>query len=191
MLFLLTVAFASPPDQAAIAFPEDVETKFWIAQAQADVVGDRFEAIKGLHEVLRLQPENLQAVQVLSTHLAEIGHPEDAIKILQGLQHKYEKKMDMLREELELRRKNEIKEIEERKNKQIHTLMKNHEKAFGDIKNYYNDITHNNLDLIKSLKEEVADVRRREIQDEKAMETVRSPRFEVLRCLHFVDVTRI
>ena len=31
-----------------------------------------------------------------------------------------------------------------------------------------------NLDLIKSLKEEVADVRRREIQDEKAMETVAS-----------------
>ena len=28
------------------------------------------------------------------------------------------------------------------------------------------------MDLIKSLKEEVADVRRREIQDEKAMETV-------------------
>ena len=33
--------------------------------------------------------------------------------------------------------------------------MKKHEKAFGDIKNYYNDITHNNLDLIRSLKEEV------------------------------------
>ena len=50
--------------------------------------------------------------------------------------------------------------------------MASHEKAFAEIKNYYNDITHNNLDLIKSLKEEVADVRRREIQDEKAMETV-------------------
>ena len=72
----------------------------------------------------------------------------------------------------------------------ITTLIKD-EKAFAEIKNYYNDITHNNLDLIKSLKEEVADVRRREIQDEKAMETVRSPRFEVLRCLHFVAGTRI
>merc|ERR1712194_718202 len=67
---------------------------------------------------------------------------------------KYDKKMDMLREELELRRKNEIKEIEERKNKQIHTLMRNHEKAFGDIKNYYNDITLNNMALINSLKEQ-------------------------------------
>lgn len=33
--------------------------------------------------------------------------------------------------------------------------MKAHEKAFAEIKNYYNDITHNNLDLIRSLKEEV------------------------------------
>jgi hypothetical protein len=32
-----------------------------------------------------------------------------------------------------------------------------HQKAFADIKNYYNDITHNNLDLIKSKKEEVKD----------------------------------
>ena len=60
--------------------------------------------------------------------------------------------MRMLREELELRRKTEIHEVEERKNSQINTLMKNHEKAFSDIKNYYNDITLNNLALINSLK---------------------------------------
>ena len=45
--------------------------------------------------------------------------------------------------------------MEERKNFHINELMKKHEKAFGEIKNYYNDITHNNLDLIRSLKEEV------------------------------------
>ena len=60
--------------------------------------------------------------------------------------------MKVLREELELRRKTEIHEIEERKNGQINTLMKNHEKAFSDIKNYYNDITLNNLALINLLK---------------------------------------
>ena len=68
------------------------------------------------------------------------------------IEAKYEKKMRTLREELELRRKTEIHEIEERKNSQINTLMKNHEKAFSDIKNYYNDITLNNLALINSLK---------------------------------------
>lgn len=60
--------------------------------------------------------------------------------------------MKMLEKNLELRRKQEIHEIEERKNTHINELMKKHEKAFAEIKNYYNDITHNNLDLIKTLK---------------------------------------
>merc|ERR1712196_373862 len=80
--------------------------------------------------------------------------------------------MKLLRDEAELRRKLEVHEIEERKNDHIQLLMKKHEKAFGEIKNYYNDITHNNLDLIKSLKEEVAEMRKKEQQDEKQMETV-------------------
>ncbi len=55
-------------------------------------------------------------------------------------------------DELELRRKTEIHEVEERKNQQIQALIKQHEKAFSDIKNYYNDITLNNLALINTLK---------------------------------------
>lgn len=53
---------------------------------------------------------------------------------------------------MELRRKTEIHEVEERKNVQIQSLIKQHEKAFSDIKNYYNDITLNNLALINTLK---------------------------------------
>ena len=68
------------------------------------------------------------------------------------LHSKYEKKMKIIRDDLELKRKNEIHEIEERKNGQINALMKNHDKAFTEIKNYYNDITLNNLALINSLK---------------------------------------
>ena len=68
------------------------------------------------------------------------------------IEDKYEKKLKQLREELDIRRKTEIHEIEERKNQQINTLMRNHEKAFSDIKNYYNDITLNNLSLINTLK---------------------------------------
>ena len=85
------------------------------------------------------------------------------------LQSKYELKMKLLREDLELRRKVEITEVEERKNNHINELMKKHEKAFGEIKNYYNDITHNNLDLIRTLKEEVAEMKKKEIQNEKLM----------------------
>jgi polyhydroxyalkanoate synthesis regulator phasin len=68
------------------------------------------------------------------------------------IEDKYEKKLKQLRDELDIRRKTEIHEIEERKNQQINTLMRNHEKAFSDIKNYYNDITLNNLSLINTLK---------------------------------------
>lgn len=71
---------------------------------------------------------------------------------LSEIEAKYDKKMKMLRDELDLRRKTEIHEVEERKNGQITTLMQRHEEAFTDIKNYYNDITLNNLALINSLK---------------------------------------
>lgn len=48
-------------------------------------------------------------------------------------------------------------------------MMQAHEKAFQEIKNYYNDITHSNLDLIRSLKEEVADMKTTESSDQKLM----------------------
>lgn len=46
----------------------------------------------------------------------------------------------------------EIHEIEERKNAHINDLMDNHEKAFNEMRDYYNSITRDNLALIKSLK---------------------------------------
>merc|ERR1712133_338060 len=87
---------------------------------------------------------------------------------------KFEKKMKKEREILELRRRTEIHEIEERKNGQIHALMKNHEKSFSDIKNYYNDITLNNLALINSLKEQIEEMKKKEDRLEKAMAEVMS-----------------
>lgn len=88
------------------------------------------------------------------------------------IEQKYEKKMRQLRDEMDLRRKTEIHEIEERKNGQINTLMKNHEKAFSDIKNYYNDITLNNLALINNLKDQVDDMKKREDRTIKQMNEV-------------------
>ncbi|DBA75681.1 hypothetical protein WJX79_005311 [Trebouxia sp. C0005] len=85
------------------------------------------------------------------------------------LASKYERKMKALRDDAELRRKQEIHEAEESKNAHIQDLMKKHEKAFTDIKNYYNDITHNNLDLIKTLKEDVTEMKKKDSQNEKLM----------------------
>ena len=55
-------------------------------------------------------------------------------------------------QELEAEKLRQTKRIEGRKNDHTRRLMKQHEDAFTKIKRYYNDITHNNLDLIKSLK---------------------------------------
>lgn len=60
-------------------------------------------------------------------------------------------------------------EIKERKDAHINELMRKHETAFAEIKDYYNDITHNNLDLIKQLKEDVADMKKKETANEKLM----------------------
>ncbi|XP_048014054.1 dynein regulatory complex subunit 4 isoform X1 [Megalobrama amblycephala] len=85
---------------------------------------------------------------------------------------KYEKRMQKLRQEEDLRRKTEIHEIEERKNSHINMLMKNHEKSFRDIRNYFNDIVYKNLDFITSLKEELKDMKRKEEKRNKEMAEV-------------------
>jgi len=71
----------------------------------------------------------------------------------------FQDKLVQLRKDLELRRKVEIHEIEERKNLHINDLMQSHQKAFKQIKNYYNAITKDNLNLIKELKNEVASMK--------------------------------
>ncbi|KAK5649457.1 hypothetical protein RI129_000486 [Pyrocoelia pectoralis] len=68
---------------------------------------------------------------------------------------KYEKKFNLLKQELSTKHKMEMAEVEERKNKQISELKKYHETSFTEMKNYYNDITLNNLALISSLKEQM------------------------------------
>jgi hypothetical protein len=81
-------------------------------------------------------------------------------------QKSFEARTKKTREQLDRIRKDEIKAIEERKHVMIDNLMAEHQKTFADIKNYYNDITHNNLDLIKSLKEEVKELEAEERKDE-------------------------
>ena len=68
-------------------------------------------------------------------------------------------KLEALKEELELRLKVEVHEIEERKNQHINDVMKNHQEAFKEMKEYYNDITKENLELIKMHKEKLIDIR--------------------------------
>merc|ERR1719446_127137 len=87
----------------------------------------------------------------------------------QQLQAQYEEQVEQLKIDLELRRKVEIHEIEERKNQHINELLFNHQEAFDEIKAYYNDITHDNLQLIKSLKDEITEKKLNEKSNQKKM----------------------
>ncbi|KAF5299343.1 hypothetical protein FQA39_LY02516 [Lamprigera yunnana] len=88
-----------------------------------------------------------------SEHLYEASQEfENRIKEVQS---KFDKKFALLRQELDTKHKMEMAEVEERKNTEIDDLTKYHETAFAEMKNYYNDITLNNLALIKSLKDQM------------------------------------
>jgi len=85
------------------------------------------------------------------------------------LQQKYTQKMRLIREQMETARKNEILRIEDDKNQHILRCMSKNAKEFQDIKVYYGDITSSNLDLIKRLKEEHEEIKKRQSSDAKHM----------------------
>lgn len=60
--------------------------------------------------------------------------------------------MQVLREEQERRRKNEINEIEDRMNSHITALLKDHDKAFSDMNTFYNGITQKSAAVVGPLK---------------------------------------
>eukprot|EP00759_Apiculatamorpha_spiralis_P027117 PhF_6_TR30119/c0_g1_i1/m.44002/K19942/GAS8; growth arrest-specific protein 8 len=88
---------------------------------------------------------------------------------LRELQVKYEKRVKLLREEMENKRKFEIESIEKRKADHIKELRLAHDQAFEAIKDYYNDITSSNLDTISGLKDEVTTRKKTEVGNEKMM----------------------
>jgi len=79
----------------------------------------------------------------------------------------YEHRLESARRQLFDGREEEVRRIEARKAKHVAQLLQAHERAFADIKRYYQTITHSNLDMIKSLKEELNDLSKQEEMDEK------------------------
>lgn len=100
-----------------------------------------------------------------------------------SLQAQYEEQVEQLKIDLELRRKVEIHEIEERKNQHINELLFNHQEAFDEIKAYYNDITHDNLQLIKSLKDEIFEMKEKDKTNKKKMDLLRQENRDLTRPL--------
>merc|ERR1711976_1030778 len=148
-------------------------------KAQAEEVAQHEKVIRGQKNDLKMELRTIELSH--QEHVQKLTNENDQKvtelrenfeKRVNHVTMNFEKKMKDEREVLELRRKTEVHEIEERKNGQIHALMKNHEKQFSDIKNYYNDITLNNLALINSMKEQIEELKKKEDRLEKQMAEV-------------------
>ena len=133
---------------------------------------------KELHNEIQISEWKDKHAKNLSKLREEFG------KNLRSLEERYQQKLDQLKSNLELRRKVEVHEIEERKNLHINNLMRKHEEAFGQIKDYYNDITNDNLTLIRKLKDEVAEMKDKKRENQKLMQDIAAENKQLLEPLH-------
>ncbi|XP_061863345.1 dynein regulatory complex subunit 4 isoform X4 [Colius striatus] len=144
-----------------------------VARAQRDHWAQEMELQKDLRS-LKVELKEQEVANEVAVKNMRLKQEEEISRLcndferqLKEMEAKYTQKTQAVRDQLDLRRKTEIHEVEERKNNQISELMRNHEKAFNDIKNYYNDITLKNLELISLLKEQIQEMKKRENQLEK------------------------
>jgi hypothetical protein len=94
---------------------------------------------------------------------------KDFERQMKELHLKFDRKIKTLRDGMENLRKEDIANIERRKEDHIGDLREMHEKAFREIRDYYTEITSSNLETIKTLKEEVYSRKKREAATEKGM----------------------
>jgi len=133
-------------------------------------------------ELLRMKEqmkfEQMELELVNTSKVAEVRqqHEKQLIKLRQqfddGLAElvaRCEGRLTQLETDLELRRRVEVHEVEERKNQHINDLVKNHKKAFSQMKAYYNDITGGNLKLIRSLQRQVEELKERALSNKKLL----------------------
>lgn len=88
-------------------------------------------------------------------------------RIANEIKMKYTHKMLLLRKDLEEKRKAMIAQIETEKDKAIEDLINRHDQNYAKIKSYYQEITNTNLDVIKQMKDDLADVRKDDQQKYK------------------------
>ena len=83
-------------------------------------------------------------------------------RIANEIKMKYTHKMVLLRKEMEDKRKAMIQQIENKKDKAIEALINRHDENYAKIKNFYNEITNTNFDVIKQLKVELKEIRKKD-----------------------------
>jgi chromosome segregation ATPase len=126
----------------------------------------------------QLKFEQMEVELVNANKVAEVRqqHEKQIAKLrqqfedgLSELSTRSEGRLKQLETDLELRRRVEVHEVEERKNQHINDLVKNHKKAFGQMKSYYNTITGQNLQLIKGLQKKVEELKQCAIDNQRSL----------------------
>ena len=136
-------------------------------QRQVDNAIDLHEKDKEYTQLIRdIKLKQMEEVEELRSKFEEQARE---------MEHRYQERYTDLRGDLGLRARTEVSHVEERKNDQIDHIKKSHEKAFNEIKNYYNDITLNNLAMIATLKEEIKE---RDVKIERSEKQVAAVQVE-------------
>lgn len=78
---------------------------------------------------------------------------------VQKLAELHEQKLQQYIDDSETKHRMEMDEIDERKTNHIMKLIQEHETSITEMRDYYNDITQNNLQLIASLKGQLEELR--------------------------------
>lgn len=147
-----------------------------LLQSEQTTHEDRERNLLRVKEQFKFKQMEYELVNANKVAEVKQQHDKQLIKLrqqfedgLSELTNRCEQRMKQLEADLELRRKVEIHEVEERKNQHINDLVRNHKKAFSQMKVYYNEITSSNLKLIKSLQQQVEELKERSTHNKKLL----------------------
>lgn len=116
-------------------------------QQELELLNDKRNLRQEMKEKLLAAQDELKRAKLVHTEDLSKAREEFQEKVRQ-IEDKADKKLHETIVELTVKHRTEIAEVEERKNKQLSELITDHEKAFSELKNYYNDITLNNLGML-------------------------------------------
>jgi chromosome segregation ATPase len=129
---------------------------------QDDTRGTQHELKSNIRQI-KMQKKRMELAHMdlvrnlkLATEMQVMTTRQDYERKAEELKQSYEKKMKTVQNRCNAERKKEILIIEHRKTEFIKQIMEEHKSKFTKIKDYYYGITRANLDAIKSLKEDVA-----------------------------------
>ncbi len=82
---------------------------------------------------------------------------------------RHSERLARLEEEMELRRRVELHEAEERKNQHLADMVRNHKRDFAKVKEFFNGITRKNVATIRDLRAQVQQLREKQAASQALM----------------------